>query len=184
MSIKFPWIVQILYRNFSTWPIFLHKYNLWYLWQIWALLERVLNMITARSEHDMAWGSDDQGMARLRHEWYFANNIYSWTHGHYFICTKCWPICQSTGHLYFAFLVSIINSPFGILRRQSMKEIKWPAIDFVPSGGARWWASEIISAAATNFATLSLSRKSLNLQFAAKTDFQHSNSSLAFQLLN
>ena len=138
------------------------------------------------SQHDlsMIWPEGPMIRAWLRHEWYFANNIYSWTHGHYFICTKCWPICQSTGHLYFAFLASIINSPFGILRRQSMKEIKWPAIDFVPSGGARWWASKIISAAATNFATLSLSRKSLNLQFAAKTDFQHSNSSLAFQLLN
>ena len=84
----------------------------------------------------------------------------------------------------FCILASIMNSPFGILRRQGMKDIKWPAIDFVPFGGARWWASKIIWAAATNCATLSLSRKSLNLQFAAKTDFQHSNSSLAFQLLN
>ena len=25
-------------QNFSTWQFFLHKYNLWYLWQIWALL--------------------------------------------------------------------------------------------------------------------------------------------------
>ena len=24
--------------NFSTWQIFLHGYNLWYLWQIWGLL--------------------------------------------------------------------------------------------------------------------------------------------------
>ena len=24
--------------NFSTWQIFLHKYDLWYLWQIWALI--------------------------------------------------------------------------------------------------------------------------------------------------
>ena len=30
---KFPNISQ----NFSTWQFFLHKYNLWYLWQIWAL---------------------------------------------------------------------------------------------------------------------------------------------------
>ena len=24
-------------QNFSTWQFFLHKYNLWHLWQIWAL---------------------------------------------------------------------------------------------------------------------------------------------------
>ena len=26
--------------NFPTWQFFLHKYNLWYLWQIWALNDR------------------------------------------------------------------------------------------------------------------------------------------------
>ena len=33
ISQKFPKFSQ----NFSTWQFFLHKYNLWYLWQIWAL---------------------------------------------------------------------------------------------------------------------------------------------------
>ena len=32
-------------QNFSTWQFFLHKYNLWYLWQIWALLSNPCNKL-------------------------------------------------------------------------------------------------------------------------------------------
>ena len=34
---KFPKISQKFLKNFSTWQFFLHKCNLWYLWQILAL---------------------------------------------------------------------------------------------------------------------------------------------------
>ena len=174
-------------------------------WQIWGMgsiwSEKGLSIIRSQSAwHSLieywTWSQNDLSMiwpegsmirAWLRHEWYFTNNIYSWTHCHYFICTKCWPVQQSSEHLYFAFWRQSWIAPLGSSQDRAWRILngqQYIAIDFVPFGGARWWASKIIWAAATNCATLSLSRKSLNLQFAAKTDFQHSNSSLAFQLLN
>ena len=39
ISIKLHKLFKNFYKikNFSTWQIFLHRYNLWYLWQIWGL---------------------------------------------------------------------------------------------------------------------------------------------------
>ena len=39
ISIKLPKLFKFFSEiwNFSTRQIFLHKYNLWYLWQIWAV---------------------------------------------------------------------------------------------------------------------------------------------------
>ena len=44
---KFP----ICSQNFSTWQFFLHKYNLWYLWQIWALSIDQLKQASVISLH-------------------------------------------------------------------------------------------------------------------------------------
>ena len=44
---KFPNFSQ----NFSTWQFFLHKYNLWYLWQIWALYKYLLPITSAHRQY-------------------------------------------------------------------------------------------------------------------------------------
>ena len=79
------------------------------------------------SQHDlsMIWPEPEGSLIRawLRHEWYFANNIYSWTHGHYFICTKCWPIQQSSGHLYFAFWRQSWIPPLGSSEDRAWKKL-------------------------------------------------------------
>ena len=38
---NFPKFFQNL-QNFSTWQFFLHEYNSWYLWQIWALIANIV----------------------------------------------------------------------------------------------------------------------------------------------
>ena len=38
---NFPKFLQNL-QNFSTWQFFLHEYNSWYLWQIWALIANIV----------------------------------------------------------------------------------------------------------------------------------------------
>ena len=42
---KFPKISQ----NFSTWQFFLHEYNSWYLWQLWALERTYMHNIILKT---------------------------------------------------------------------------------------------------------------------------------------
>ena len=77
--------------NFSTWQLFLHRYNLWYLWQIWALIGakkisqqcRVVEISCTRC--DRAHSSKSRPRKRLRLD--SCSNASSATlHSHFLHC--------------------------------------------------------------------------------------------------